>query len=698
MTPLARRGHDRTRPRARRRRAHGDGGFTLIELMVGMTVFAVMFVAFGMLFNGSLTAYEFARARTRADQIGSGEIEKARRIPWADLGTVNGNPPGVLLASETVTVGNATFTVTRRVELVDDAVPVYGNGTGANYKRVIVKVTSAAMTTPLQVETVVAPPTQPSLYSGQITAQVIDTNNQPIVGATVTVTGPSPTRSDLTTAPLGKVKFPALIPTTAANPSYTITPTMAGWKLLPADASAQQVSLPAGATPERSFHLYKPATLTLYFVDLGGQPIDGLISMTMTDSAGANPDVRTFTSANGSLVMTTFGTGDIVPYVKYRVSASAFGFTMASPLEITPVPTNYPTGTDATATVTIPVPQRVETTFTVADKVTSAPVPGVTGTLTGSVDSPLSFTTDTNGQATLKLLPATYGITVTSPPTGYVSGTWALTVPTGNTTPIAQTLQLQPWATTFTTRIAGALTPLGNVTVALTGGPTPDTSFTTAANGQFSLALAPGTYTVKVDPAPAGYDVYDGTATVTGFGSLNVDLDPAPVPVTLSTRKAFDGSAIGAISVRLVGPSGTVDVVTDASGAITTNLKPGSYTATVMTPPSGYQTSSATFVVSTATTQPIWVRGTNVSTTFFTQRQVGGNAIGSIGITLTGNGGTYSFTTAASGGSAGKSTVSLPPGTYTVTVTSNPSSYPTLQTATVSVPLTAGTTIAIKFS
>ena len=311
------------RPRPRR----GDAGFTLIELMVAMSIFAVLMTSFGLLFSSSLKAYRFARARTVADQLGSGEIEKARQVSWDNLGTVAGNPPGTLVASQVVTVGAASYTVTRRVELIDDPVPTYGYNTGANYKRVVITVSSPAMTKALSYETLVAPPTQPSLYSGVVKATVLDTFNGVLSGATVAVSGgPSPLRSDATNS-AGKASFAALAPTTVAQPNYTVTPSMVGWKLDPADAGAQTMSLSAGQTQTPSYHLYKPVTLTVYVVDLGGAPVTTPTTLTVTNTAGTVTDTRSFSSPTGSLVMSTFGTGDFVPNYAYVFTGSSVGYT-----------------------------------------------------------------------------------------------------------------------------------------------------------------------------------------------------------------------------------------------------------------------------------------------------------------------------------------------------------------------------------
>ena len=682
------------------RRGQGDGGFTLVELMIAMTIFAVLLSSFGLLFSYSLKAYNFSRARTMADQLGNAEIEKARQLTWDNLGTVSGNPPGTLVANETVTVGNAVFTVTRRVELVDDAVPVYGYNTGANYKRFVVTVTSSAMSKPLQYETIVAPPTEPSLYSGVIRATTFERNNL-LPGVTITVKdGPSALRSDLTNQ-VGLAVFAGLLPTTTAAPYYSVLPTLAGWKLDPADLGVTQQVLAAGQTQSPTFHMYKPVTLTVHVVDVAGNPVTSPTTLTVTDTSG-NTDTRSFTSATGSIVMANFGaTGDFIPNHAYTFTGSSLGYTTSPPSTEPPLaPANYPTGTDAAVTVTIPIPQRVTTTFNIVDKNTGVPLPGASGTVTGGPEGPVSFASDATGSAVLQLLPAPYTINVSSPPPGYYSYTGTLTVP-NSATPITTSILMKPYdppvTATFAVRNGSTLAPLPSVPFTLSGGPSGTVALTSDALGAATTPLIPGTYTVTVSAPPSGLQPYTGTVTISGTGTSTIDL-AIMGSATLRTKDSVSSAALANVPVVLVGPGGTTNLTTGALGTITASLAPGTYTLTVASPPVGYAVYAGTLVVTTGTVTKdiLLVKRTDVA--FTTTRATDGNNLGNVSVTVSGGpSGTVTFATNGSG----TATQSLLPGTYAVAVASPPSGYSpytgtlvvgtTAQSATVPVPSPAVT-------
>ena len=271
---------------------------------MAMTVFSILVVGFALLFASSLKSFSASRARTAAEQLASTELEKARAIGWANLGTVAGNPPGLLVPGpETVTVGNLALAVTRRVELIDDPVPL-GFSTGANYKRVIIKVSAAVMTTPVQFETIVAPPIQPSLYSAVIKTQVIyNVGSTPIPGATVALTGgPSSDRSDTTDA-TGLATFAALTPNPSTTTYYTATPSLTGWKPAPSVAADGQISVAPGDVTTRTLKMYKPGTITLTVVDLGGDPVTANVTVDIGYTGPTGPtqhDIRSFASPSST--------------------------------------------------------------------------------------------------------------------------------------------------------------------------------------------------------------------------------------------------------------------------------------------------------------------------------------------------------------------------------------------------------------
>ena len=91
--------------------------------------------------------------------MASSQLEDARRLAYDDLGTVGGNPAGLVAPTRTVTNGGQVLTVATRISYVNDPLPAaVGSETGANYKSVTVTVTLAGSPISLaKVQTLVAP-------------------------------------------------------------------------------------------------------------------------------------------------------------------------------------------------------------------------------------------------------------------------------------------------------------------------------------------------------------------------------------------------------------------------------------------------------------------------------------------------------------------------------------------------------------
>src|SRR5829696_6684177 len=123
----------------------GDEGFTLIEVVVALGVFALLATAFASSLSASLRSLGLSRQRTTAEQLASSQMEEMRRVAYDDLGTVGGNPPGIVTATKSVTNGSQTLTVDTRISYVNDKAPI-AKETGADYKSVTVTVTSATAT------------------------------------------------------------------------------------------------------------------------------------------------------------------------------------------------------------------------------------------------------------------------------------------------------------------------------------------------------------------------------------------------------------------------------------------------------------------------------------------------------------------------------------------------------------------------
>lgn len=101
---------------ARRRR---DGGFTLIESIVAMSIFLVLFAAFGMAMRAAWNSALINRSTQTATAIGVEHLERARSIAWAELALthIDADAPlidasaALLLASEADIEANEALVV-----------------------------------------------------------------------------------------------------------------------------------------------------------------------------------------------------------------------------------------------------------------------------------------------------------------------------------------------------------------------------------------------------------------------------------------------------------------------------------------------------------------------------------------------------------------------------------------------------------
>ena len=168
-------------------RSRSDEGFTLIEVVVAIVVFAILATAFAAVMSATMRSFTSSKVRTLAEQAASSQLEDARRLAYEDIGTVSGNPPGLIQPTRSVTNGGLTLNIVTRVSYVNDPVP-NSTETGADYKSVKVTVTSTSVPTlNVQMQTLVAPPDQPSLSKALVKVLVVDyAANQPVPGVTVT--------------------------------------------------------------------------------------------------------------------------------------------------------------------------------------------------------------------------------------------------------------------------------------------------------------------------------------------------------------------------------------------------------------------------------------------------------------------------------------------------------------------------------
>lgn len=117
-------------------------GFTLIETLVGTSILLIVIIGLYGIFQLGLRVANQSKMRITATALANKGIESAKNLPYNEIGTIGGIPPGVISETEEVITNNATYTIKTTVNYIDD--PFDGvapaDTVPNDYKKVKVKV------------------------------------------------------------------------------------------------------------------------------------------------------------------------------------------------------------------------------------------------------------------------------------------------------------------------------------------------------------------------------------------------------------------------------------------------------------------------------------------------------------------------------------------------------------------------------
>ncbi len=117
-----------------RRRLVSDGGFTVAEIVVAISIlFVVCTAVMGALAFATDSEAMTVRRQTALD-MANAQIERAKSMNYEDVGVVGGNPPGQIPAEQT----NGAFTIATDVQRMWETVA--GTQTASTYKNISVSV------------------------------------------------------------------------------------------------------------------------------------------------------------------------------------------------------------------------------------------------------------------------------------------------------------------------------------------------------------------------------------------------------------------------------------------------------------------------------------------------------------------------------------------------------------------------------
>lgn len=172
-----------------------DGGFTLIEVLMGTAILVMMALIVGQIYFlviGQITHY---REQTVVASLADQYMEIVRNLPYSQVGTLSGNPHGSLPDqpnATTTTVNGNNYSIYYVVTYVDDpADGTMAQGTDSapnDYKQVKLYIKNTATNTVTDFVTTVVPQGLEDLASGGALAiTVFNSVGQPVSGATISI-------------------------------------------------------------------------------------------------------------------------------------------------------------------------------------------------------------------------------------------------------------------------------------------------------------------------------------------------------------------------------------------------------------------------------------------------------------------------------------------------------------------------------
>lgn len=211
-------------------------GYTLIEALVGLTIFTIVATAFYSVYFQLDRLNRTSKAKIIATAIANEQIELVRNATYTDVGTVGGLPAGVFPVSQSVNRNSINFSVNLTIKSVDDPFDgtIFGNPvtdlSPADYKLTQVKVGCEICGQPVMLATHIAPKNLESTgNNGALVVQAINASGQPVPGATVQIVNHSLTPAVAITDVTDNSGRYVIVDAPPANESYEITVSKNGY-------------------------------------------------------------------------------------------------------------------------------------------------------------------------------------------------------------------------------------------------------------------------------------------------------------------------------------------------------------------------------------------------------------------------------------------------------------------------------------
>lgn len=287
---------------------NSQNGLSLIEAIVGVSLMLIIFVGLLIVFRMGIIIVSESRARVGAVALASQQMESIRNLPYDEVGTSGGIPPGNILQTENIVLNGITHTRRTLIQYVDDPTDGEGvgdvNGVTADYKKVKIEVSwpSRSSSRPvILVSSIMPKGIETNVGGGTLIINVFDASIAPVASADVHIENNiaiPPVSVDVFTNISGKVLFPGA-PTAS---SYEVTVTKGGYSTSKTyDVTAGNpnpepghYTILEGETTEASFSIDLLSAKTIETYEPGGAHFfadsfgdDSYISATSSTEAGS---------------------------------------------------------------------------------------------------------------------------------------------------------------------------------------------------------------------------------------------------------------------------------------------------------------------------------------------------------------------------------------------------------------------------
>ncbi len=324
-------------------------GMSLIDVIVGSAMILIVFVALIGLLRASVLITGVSKARAGATAIAETQMEYIRGLSYDTIGTTNGVPSGVVMATSTQVLNNITYNTRTFIAYIDDPADGLGaadtNGINTDYKRAKVEVTYLIKGEPRDVSLIsnIAPESiESTTNGGTLIISVVGAAGIPIPGATVSITNAS-TSPIVNFSTFSDASGLVQLPGAPTSTEYRISVSKSGYssaQTYTRDATNQNptpgyLTVVKGQTTTGTFAIDTLASLTIstWYPILPASTTDSF-------SSSANLATQTNTEVSGNALRLQFGADG------YALSGSAEGNTVS--------PTLLSSWTSASSTVTTP--------------------------------------------------------------------------------------------------------------------------------------------------------------------------------------------------------------------------------------------------------------------------------------------------------------------------------------------------------